>query len=100
MSSSTWRSWDSAPWAAGFRTGAGSEPDQIGGRTADSDPTAARKEKRLTHQLDITLEQRQTREAEFYNRLYARPATWEDVRRCGRFPYTRQFIRTLGDCRE
>jgi ubiquinone/menaquinone biosynthesis C-methylase UbiE len=54
----------------------------------------------LTHQLDITLEQRQTREAEFYNRLYARPATWEDVRRCGRFPYTRQFIRTLGDCRE
>jgi SAM-dependent methyltransferase len=54
----------------------------------------------LIEELDISLEQRQAREAEFWNGVFARPGTWEDVRRCGRFPSTRQFLRTLGDCRD
>lgn len=52
----------------------------------------------MIQERETLLEQRQAREVEFYNRLFARPGTWEDVRRCGRFPYTRQFLRVLGDC--
>lgn len=54
----------------------------------------------MIEQLDSTIEQRQDREAEFWNGVFARPATWDDVRRYGRFPSTRQFLRVLGDCRE